>query len=56
MVEEKVGIREDVSLEQEIKDAIIEQPFEISITFDILKKRKNHEDDDNDNLADKEMT
>jgi hypothetical protein len=52
-VEDKVGINEDISLEQGIKDAIIEHPFEISSAFDISKNGKN-QDDDYDH-ANKEM-
>ena len=37
-VEEKVGIREDISLEQGVKEAI-EQPFEIVNAFDVLNQR-----------------
>ncbi len=49
-VEEKVGIKEDVSLEQGIKDVIIEQqPFEIRSAFEMLKdNKKNDKDDDNE--------
>ena len=43
----KVSIKEDVSLEQGIKDAV-EQPFEIRSAFDMLNDNKKNQDE-NDN-------
>ncbi len=52
-----MGIKEDVSIERGIKDVIIEQQlFEISSVFDILKDKKNQEDNDNDDYFIKEIT
>jgi hypothetical protein len=39
-VEEKVGIRADVPLEQGVKEAI-ERPFEIVSAFDLLDERSD---------------
>ncbi len=39
-IEEKVGIREDVTIEQGIKEAT-ETPFEIASAFDLLNERSD---------------
>lgn len=42
-LEENVSIKDDVPLEQGIKDAI-ERPFELASAFDLLNKDKRDDD------------